>query len=330
MDRHSIDQRVATAEAALARRLAMSVTSSRLSVPTLGIELRTLEHVRSQLGPVSLLLHGATLSAAWYLPLMRELPGRCVAVDLPGHGLSSGYDPRRHDLRTTLVDVVRATVDARAEGAGPVRIIGNSLGGMAALWTALDRPSLVSEVVLLGAPGVAFGGRADVVLGLLATPAAARVILAGRTRPSWYAAGLARSLREPALHNYGELGTLAYWASRREAFRLSVPRILRELLRYRTPRPSRVLGSDELARVRQPTTVIWGRDESFAALGGARSAVDRMPSARLIEVQGGHTPWLLDPRATARLLDAQSGDHAVPAAPGAPTPTQLKRNLGNR
>ncbi len=273
MNRPTVDGRVTAAESGLTRRLDVSVTSARVAVPAFGIDVRTLEHVGSTHGPVSLLLHGATLSAAWYLPLMRELPGRCIAVDLPGHGLASGYDPRQHDLRTTLVDMVEATIDARADNAGRVRIIGNSLGGMAALWTALDRPNLVSEVVLLGAPGVAFGGKADVLLGLLATPVTARVILAGRTRPSWYAAGLARSLREPALHEYEELGTLAYWASRRSAFRHTVPRILHELLAYRTPRPSQIMGRDQLARIHPPTSVIWGRDEPFTGLESARSAV---------------------------------------------------------
>jgi pimeloyl-ACP methyl ester carboxylesterase len=94
-------------------------------------------------------------------------------------------------------------------GGRSATFVGNSLDGMAALWTALDGPHLVERCVLIGAPGVAFGGRADPMLGLLAVPPIARVVLAGRTSPARYARVLAGSLEEPALLQLPDLGRAA-------------------------------------------------------------------------------------------------------------------------
>lgn len=132
---------------------------------------------------------------------------------------------------------------------------------MAALWTALDAPHLIDRCVLLGAPGVAFGARADLALGLLAVPPIARAILAGRTAPSLYARVLAASLDEPALRQSPDLGRAAYWSSRRPVFCRTVPRVLADLLSFRTPRPRRVLSTDEFGAVTVPSVVAWGRRE---------------------------------------------------------------------
>jgi len=94
-------------------------------------------------------------------------------------------------------------------GGRSATFVSNSLGGMAALWTALDAPHLVERCVLIGAPGVAFEGRADPTLGLLAVPPIARVVLARRTSPARYARVLAGSLEEPALLQLPDLGRAA-------------------------------------------------------------------------------------------------------------------------
>ena len=312
----SIEQRIIAAEDALADGLGIAITASWVEVPVIGGRVRVLTHSRDATAmsdsSATVLLHGATLPAAWYLPLMAHLRGTVVAVDLPGHGCSDGMDPRHTDLRRALVAVVTAVI-ARC-GGRPATIVGNSLGGIAALWTALDAPHLVDRCVLLGAPGVAFGGRADLALGMLAVPPIARAILAGRSSPPLYARVLAGSLDEPALRQVPDLGRGAYWSSRRPVFRRTIPRVLADLLSFRTPRPRRVLSADELGAITVPTRVAWGRRERFTTVEDARAT--RMPDATLHIVYGGHVPWLTDPSGIARLVtDATNSARTADAQP---------------
>ncbi len=87
---------------------------------------------------------------------------------------------------------------------------------------------------------------------------------------------LAGSLDVQALLQLPDLGRAAYWSSRRPAFRRTVPRVLADLLAFRTPRPGRVLNADELAAVTAPLHV----------------------------VDGGHVPWLTDPAGVADLIQS--------------------------
>lgn len=115
---------------------------------------------------------------------------------------------------------------------------------------------------------------------------------------------LAGSLDVPALLQLPDLGRAAYWSSRRPAFRRTVPRVLADLLAFRTPRPGRVLNADELAAVTAPTLVAWGRRDRFATVENARAAVTRMPDATFHVVDGGHVPWLTDPAGVADLIQS--------------------------
>jgi pimeloyl-ACP methyl ester carboxylesterase len=287
----SAAERAAADQARLVARLRLEIDPLELDVPGLGV---VRGFATRGTGTPLVLLHGATLSAAWWLPLLPHLTGRTVvALDAPGHGLSDGLSDEDFSLRAVLVALTTAAV--RATGSERAVLVGNSLGGMAAAWTALDAPALVERLVLVGAPGVAFaGGRADALLGALAVPATARALLTGPTLPAWYASGLRRSLAEPALADWPELGELAYHASRRPGFRHTVPRMLQQLLAFRTPRPDMALTAPELHAL-PPTTYLHGRDEAFLPYAAARVALAVIPEAEGRQVDGGHVPWLTGP-----------------------------------
>lgn len=69
-----------------------------------------------------------------------------VAVDLPGHGLST--QPAGEPSFTMFAAGVRQLLERLA--AGPVHLVGISFGGMVAQTVALERPALVRSLSLIG------------------------------------------------------------------------------------------------------------------------------------------------------------------------------------
>jgi pimeloyl-ACP methyl ester carboxylesterase len=94
-----------------------------------------------------LLVHGWTTDSTVWDDLLGHLPAdrRVLAVDLRGHGFSAesgtGYAPR------TLAADVAALLDEL--GTGPVLACGHSLGGNVVSHLAVERPELVSSLIVL-------------------------------------------------------------------------------------------------------------------------------------------------------------------------------------
>src|SRR3954453_15086806 len=103
-------------------------------------------------GPVLLWIHG--LSANWQSWLLNipQFMGsyRCVALDLPGFGLS---DMPPEDISITGY---AAAVDAVCDvlGIDVVSVIGNSMGGFVGAELALAFPTRVERLVLVSAAGL--------------------------------------------------------------------------------------------------------------------------------------------------------------------------------
>lgn len=110
-------------------------------------------------GAPLLLIHGggsgADARGNWSgcLPLYAK-HYRVIALDMPGFGHSEKPDPEIFDYGQASRN--RHLV-AFIEGldAGPVRLIGNSMGGATALGATMLRPDLVSKLVLMGSAGLA-------------------------------------------------------------------------------------------------------------------------------------------------------------------------------
>lgn len=150
----------------LAARYRLPVAERYLDLAEPRLRVRVLEVGE---GRPLLLLHGVTLLADHWAPLLAKLRGfRCIAVDLPGHGRSDPVDFRRLPLRRWYVGMLGALLDRLGLLAAPV--VGHSLGGILGLWLALDAPRRVQALVVMGAPAVALpGSHADLLLALLAT-----------------------------------------------------------------------------------------------------------------------------------------------------------------
>jgi 2-succinyl-6-hydroxy-2,4-cyclohexadiene-1-carboxylate synthase len=89
-------------------------------------------------------LHGFTQNGACWGPFGESLQKEhtTVFVDLPGHGRSAHDDAN-----------LTESADLVAEVGGPATYIGYSLGGRVALHVALQHPTVVERLILIGATG---------------------------------------------------------------------------------------------------------------------------------------------------------------------------------
>ena len=107
-------------------------------------------------GPVLLLLHGVTRSGADWAPLLPALQEdwTVIALDQRGHGSSPRGD--RYQVTDFVADAVRFVRD---EAAGPVVILGHSLGAMVAAAVAAELPDRVRGIILEDPPFHTMGKR---------------------------------------------------------------------------------------------------------------------------------------------------------------------------
>lgn len=104
--------------------------------------------------PAVFLLHGFMGSSADWAPVVEALAPRlqCVAVDLPGHGASTGLEDGAHTMAGAAAGLARVLDDL---GCARAHVAGYSMGGRLALYFALHHPERCRRLVLESAsPGL--------------------------------------------------------------------------------------------------------------------------------------------------------------------------------
>lgn len=264
----------------------------------------TIRAVEAGAGDPVLFLHGFSLCTSHWAPLFTRFHAvRGIAIDMPGHGASSGFDFTAVDLRTWFSEMLTACLDEL--GLDSAHIVGHSQGAMLALWLALDAPERVRSLVTIGTPAVAFGARLP-DLRVLARPRIGSLLLSMPKPPFMFRRILANTIGRQAVESASKpLIHATYLATRNPDFGMTVSSYLREMFAGADAQPPRyILTDDELTRITQPVLVLWGDGDHNQLRAEAQARVAIIPNARFCPVPGGHEPWLDNLQACAERIAA--------------------------
>lgn len=217
--------------------------------------------VYHRLGPEDgepwVLLHGLGANAVSWYPVLRALKRECRLV-VPELSVLGGTRGPRHGLGIGEASRVLAALIEQEMDGGPVTLAGISLGGWAAVRLALDRPELVSRLLLVDA-----GGYRD--QDWEAIESLVRVEdLAGVDRL------------------YGALFVRAPWLLRRARatfLETYTSRAVRDVLEDLSEADT--FDDADLARIQVPTGLIWGECDGLFTVATARAMTAALPHATL-------------------------------------------------
>jgi pimeloyl-ACP methyl ester carboxylesterase len=260
----------------------------------------------------TVLVHGLGGSTLNWVPLMEQLDDHAtsLAVDLPGFGQSppprdGDYSPRGH------ARAVAACIEEWRRRRGideAVHVMGNSMGGAAAVQLAAHRPDLVSTLSLISPalPSVRVG-RGNAHLPLVALPGVGESLVrryatvpvdqrvqatldACITDPS----RVPESLRGALIDETAQRDALPYAT---DAFLSSLRGLLATFADRGPRRPWRLV-----RRVTQPVLAIYGADDVLVDPRAASRAAREFPDAEVVILDDcGHVAQMEHPDLVADL-----------------------------
>jgi pimeloyl-ACP methyl ester carboxylesterase len=265
-------------------------------VDLLGIPAR---YLAAGTGSPLVLLHALGENAAdwrWVMPVLGAYY-RVYAPDLPSVGPWRGADA---DYSPSFFGrFVEALLDAL--GLQQAAVVGNSLGGLAALHLALNAPERVTHLVLVGSGGL--GRSISPALSAVSVPGLGEASVAwGRTplgalQRAWGRASLlfaqpARAPR-PWMLEHCHLSQQADF----------LPSTLATLRAQVDIGGQREILLDRLPELGMPTLVIWGDRDRIVPIIQAHRAVERLRHGQLCSISDcGHLPQVEHPERFVQAL----------------------------
>jgi haloalkane dehalogenase len=234
-----------------------------------------------------LLVHGFPESSRMWVALMEALAGagrRCVAPDLYGLGDSAEQGPATFERNLEALTALHEEL-----GLGRVALVVHDWGGFVGLAWACDHPADVEALVISDTGFFSDGrwhGMAEAVRGEQGEASVAALDRDGF-------AALLGSQGDA----FEEADIDAYWAPFAEG------RGRRATLDFYRSMDFSKLGrwDGRLAELGVPTLLLWGEDDEFAPLAGARRFEREIPGARLAVIEGaGHFVYDQEPERCAR------------------------------
>ncbi len=293
------------AETHLLSHYNLTATDRMVPVPGSDVELHVLDIPGDPGRPPVVLLHGAASVTAAAIPLIPAFEGRrVIAPDWPGHGLSSAAEFEPDELRGRAVEWLEAVV--RAYGLEQFDLVGHSLGGQFALYYALRHPTQVRRLVLLGAPGAAFGEtRVPFMMRLAALPGVGRSAFSRQVSLEQYGRNSALTLGKGTVDGWPpELVEVGWYASQRAAFAATLPAYYRAITGLFRTKRSAIVSYAELATLAMPVLGVWGDEDVFLTPERGAPSARAIPDLEEVVLHAGHAPWLNEPDAVAAAVRA--------------------------
>jgi pimeloyl-ACP methyl ester carboxylesterase len=230
------------------------------------------------------MVHGAAFDHSvwqWQSRYLAHHGHAVLAVDLPAHGRSPGA------IRTSIEALARWLV-AFLDAAGVERaaLVGHSMGSLVTLAAALAAPARISRLALVGASVPMPVGDAFLAAARDDSPAAFDMeTVWGHARDAMLAAsavpGASLMGASRQLNGHSRRGVLAADLAACHAYRAA---------------------DDALASLAVPTLVVAGRRDQMTPLKAGRSVAERIPGARFVAIDAGHSMMSEAPRATLAAL----------------------------
>jgi 4,5:9,10-diseco-3-hydroxy-5,9,17-trioxoandrosta-1(10),2-diene-4-oate hydrolase len=238
-------------------------------------------------GPAVVLIHGIGASLEYWRYTVPALADqhRVLAIDLPG----CGFSERGRTLPTLAetADLMVGLLDAL--GLPRASYVGNSLGGLIALETALRHPGRVERLILSNSAGL--GREVNVFWRLAGLPVLG---------PSLIALSRGLALRRQANIFFDPNDDPAVvercrsWVARTDLVD-TISGAARLGLDLRGQRPD-IIRVDRLTELTVPTLLVWGRNDSIIPASHAERAHRLIPNAQLVIFDNcGHCPQLQRP-----------------------------------
>lgn len=249
--------------------------------------------------PILVLLHGFTGSKENWYPLARALDGHyhLRIPDLPGWGESERKPGAAYGFEEQAAHV--AAFIETCDPGHAVILLGHSMGGGIAALCAARHPRRIAKLGLLNAAGVRF---ADNRFGL--------AVLAGENPFAVFDAASLHRYLDTVFH----LATAKPWipwpaASALIAQRRADAAFEQDVLQRIGRDAQALLPGDEAVHIRQPTLLVWGRQDAVIDPSAMALYAARIPQARQVLLDNcGHMSLMEHPQAVAAAVDALVAD----------------------
>ncbi len=230
--------------------------------------------------PTVVMVHGFTGGKENWYPLATRLRDRyrLVIPDLPGWGESqriAGADYGFKAQAARLAGFLRAI---RRDGS-PVVVLGHSMGGGIVAITAAEQPDLIARVALIDAAGVRF---ADNAFGI--------EVLAGRNPFAVHDAASLQRYLDTVFHDRAAQPAIPWPASKAVIdWRIAQAPFEQQVLDRIGRSDERFLPGEMAASIRQPTLLLWCRQDRVIDPSAMALYAGKIPQAIQVSLDGcGH------------------------------------------
>jgi pimeloyl-ACP methyl ester carboxylesterase len=226
--------------------------------------------------PLILLVHGAGGSSRHWQPLLFRLNSKIIslAVDLPGHGATSGTVPNSVEIAADFLDAFLTALGIKQ----PICYVGQSLGGLIGLQFALKYPQRVERLVLM-----ATAAKIQLHPDFLASALSSEWDLS--TLRQSFAPQIPESLKDLVLHEF-------------QHTRLS-------------PDATDFMGLSQIdlqkaiANIQIPTLILTGDDDVIISPRKGKQLQKQLPHAQLVNISGaGHYLQVEEPTKVAEEIQS--------------------------